>query len=146
MTLLGISPKIISDFLTSRTGLASKKSGFSSSDLFLIGLIYYYNELHKAITNAWKQFKENQSEIREQKEAGERTRDLRIKDLRIQQEYSTRFEGQRRLNEARTLETEGNVPLHAGRPHKAKRRFHESIYANESGYPESSSRHLNLPV
>lgn len=150
MAVPGISPTLISNvFLTHPVSgvepLRGERSGLTSNDLFLIGFLFFLNQIHQSILDSWEKFQENQSDVRDQKETGERNRELRTQEIRIQQEEATLIEGKRRQIEARNIETEGDVPLHAGRPHKAKRRFHESIYV-DGGYTDPSSRQLNLPV
>lgn len=151
MAIPGISPTLISNaFLThpvfGAEPLRGRGLALASEDIFLIGMVFYFNQLHKAILSAWESFQENQSDIRDQKETGERNRELRTQEIRIQQNEAALIEGERRLTEARNIETEGDVPLHAGRPHRAKRRFHESAPIHEGGYVEPNARQLNLPI
>jgi len=151
MSVPGISPTIISNaFLTNPVSgvdaLRGSSRGLSSDDVFLIGLLMFLTQLHNSMMSAWDSFQENQSEVHERGQSGVSSRQTRNQDVRIQQNEVTRLEGQRRQVESRKVETEGDVPTHAGRPHTAKRRFHDGARIYEGEYTDPSTRQLNLPV
>ncbi|MCC5832242.1 MAG: hypothetical protein JJU12_04275 [Chlamydiales bacterium] len=138
MAVPGISPTIISHAFIEP--LHEERRGLTSDDILIIGLLHFFNQLHQVVLNSWEKFRESQSDINEQRKADSRSREQRSQEIEIQQN-----EASRRQIEARNLETEGDVPLHAGRPHRAKRRFHESLFV-EGGYSDPNTRQLNLPV
>lgn len=94
--------------------------------------VFYYMQLHETIMNAWQSFRENLKDIREQGDVSYRFRTL---------EASRRI-GEQRRAESLKFELGESLPLHTGRSHQAKRRFHEGIFIGE----HLSHAQLNLPV
>ncbi len=132
MAVPGISPQIISEAFLQDSPHAEKR--LADQAYFLV-MLHFLNQIHRSIRSSWESIRESRIEHSKRHDDATRTRGVQAQQTEI-----SRLEGQRRHVEARKVETEEDTPLHAGRRHRAKRRFHEG------GYTQDGHRQLNLPV
>ncbi len=132
MAVPGISPQVISQaFLHDSPHTESREADHA----YFLVMLHFLNQIHKSIRSSWESVRE--SRVGHRKRHDETTRS---RGIQAQQTEISRREGQRRHVDARMVETEEDTPLHAGRRHLAKRRFHGG------GYTQDGHRQLNLPV